>query len=95
MNMIASATVIRGKGECEAYMNGVVMKEMKRLNERHASEMAVIKGQRNRLLSEQVKAMNPVRRASWGKLMKEWIATAWAQFFGLMLELRLIEEIKE
>ena len=95
MNMIASATVIRGKGECEAYMNGVVMKEMKRLNETHAAEMAVVKNHRNRLLSDRMKALKPVQKVSIRERVKDFIETAWAQFFGLMLALDFIEIIED
>lgn len=95
MNMIASATVIRGKGQCEAYMNGIVMSEMKRQNERHAAEMAVVTAHRNRLLTDRIEAMKPVQRESWFHKVKECVETAWCVFFALLLELHLIEEVED
>lgn len=93
--MIASATVIRGQGECEAYMNGVVMKEMKRLNAIHAAEMGTVKNHRNRLLAERLEKLKPVQKVSLWERLKDFVATAWAQFFGLMLALDFIEIVED
>ena len=95
MNRIAAATVIRGKGECQAYINGVVMKEMKRLNDLHAIEMEAVKQHRNRLLSDRMEALNPVQKEKWWIRLKDRIATAWAVFFALLLEFDFIEIIEE
>ena len=92
MNMIASATVIRGKGKCEAFINGIAMKEMKQQNERHAAEMAVVTHSRNRLLADRIEALKPARRESWAHRAKERIVTAWAVLFALLLELKLVEK---
>ena len=95
MNMIASATIIRGKGECQAYMNGIVMEEMRKQNERHAAEMAVVTASRNRLLADRMNSMKPVKRESWLHRVKEKIEIAWCVFFGMLLELHLIEEVED
>lgn len=95
MNMIASATVIRGKGKCEAYMNNIVMKEMQRQNDRHAAEMAVVTAHRNRLLADRTEALKPVQRETWAHKIKNAIETAWCVFFGMLIELHLIEEVED
>lgn len=95
MNMIANATIIRGNGECEAYMNGVVNKEMKRLNAMHAAEMATVRQHRNRLLSDRMKALQPAKKVRMRDRLKDRIATAWAKLFGLLLHLDIIGVVEE
>lgn len=93
MNMIASATVIRGQGECEAYMNGVVMKEMKRLNAIHAAEMGTVKNHRNRLLAERLEKL--AQKEKWWVRLKDRLETAWAVFIALLLELGFIAIVED
>lgn len=95
MNMIASTTIIRGKGQCEAYMNNVVMKEMKRQNDRHAAEMAVMTKSRNGLLADRLEAYKPEQKESLWHRIKEKLEIAWCVFFGMLLELHLIEEVED
>lgn len=93
MNMIASATVIRGKGGCEAYMNGILNQEMKRLNDQHAAEVQMLTQQRNRLLADRMQAMKPVQREGLLKRLKNRLETAWAIFFALLLHWGVIVPI--
>jgi len=95
MNMIESATIIRGKGQCEAYMNGVVMEEMRKQNDRHAFEKAVMKAQINRYQEDRIKYLNAAQRESWLHRIKEKIENAWCVFFAMLLELHLIEEVED
>lgn len=107
MNRIATTTIIRGNGRCEAYMNGVVMQEMKRLNERHAAEMRSkdieIELKRNanhRLLCEKVDSYKKemYKRSKW-QCVKEYICekvlVVWACMFLIALKLKMIEEVEE
>ena len=96
MNMIASATIIRGKGQCEAYMNGVVMEEMRRQNDRHAFEKAAMKAQIDGYKkAERVKYLNSAKPESLAHRIKEAIEKAWCVFFAMLLELHLIEEVED
>ena len=42
-NMVATAMVIRGKGECQTYINGVVSNDIEKLKVQHAAEIAELK----------------------------------------------------
>ena len=86
MNMIASTTVIRGKGQCEAYMNGIVMEEMRKQNDRHAVEMAAVRASRDRLADGLIESYKRVQRESWLHRIKEKIEIAWCVFFGMLLD---------
>ena len=55
MRQIANMTVIRGNGECRAYMNGVVQEEIRRQQARMRGECErarTVEASRNRLLAD-------------------------------------------
>lgn len=100
MNRIATLTVIRGNGECVAYMNGIVKEEMKKLNERHAREMArknaeldASRGHRNRLLRDNLRDYRVLnaRPVSACKRLLEGLETFWCQCWGVAYEIGLLE----
>lgn len=104
MNRIAVATVIRGSGECQAYINGVVMQEMKRLNERHAAEMKAsteklecVRRSRDRMREAKLREMRngQSRKPRIGERIRKALVTAYAVGFALLLEWHFIEEIRE
>ena len=99
MNRIAAMTVIRGNGKCEAYWNGIVMEEMKKLNERHAlemtkknSELEAARGHRNRLLRDNLAAYRVLnaRPVSAFRRLTERLTLIWCQLYGLCLEFGLV-----
>lgn len=104
MNRVATATIIRGNGECQAYINGVVMKEMKRLNERHAAEMRSkqfeldsVRKHRNRLLASKLDGGYD-NRSKWQRFkdrVREKVCVAWAVVFAMALEFGFIEKVEE
>lgn len=100
MVRIAAATVIRGEGACQAYIDGVVNEEVKRLNERHRietaavrEELSAVRGHRNELLTArltQIKA-STARRRGWWRRLRDRLADAWAMFCAITLETGLWE----
>ena len=107
MNRIVTATVIRGDGECQAYINGVVSAEIKRQQEMMRAEREhakVVEMSRNNLLRRNLEDINrriqrrknPVYRA-YRKVSNAW-AAGWAVlicwpeiFINLCLKYKLIE----
>lgn len=98
MKMIAAATVIRGTGECEAFMNSIVNEEMRRLNEQHRretdamrEEMGAAKGHRDELLTQrlsQVRAKTARRNGRMHRI-REALSMAWAMFWAIGGEIGL------
>lgn len=92
MNRLATVTVIRGNGACEAYVNGVIQEEIVKMKERHErelvtmeSELAAAKSHRNDLLGEKlavVRAAN-AKSISWFERVKERIIITWCQIWGM------------
>ena len=91
MNRIAAVTVIRGEGECQAFINGVADEEIRRKQDhmRAATERArVVKTSRNRLLARRMAAItrklnrkpNLFQRI-WAPVAESW-AMAWAVWFN-------------
>ena len=104
MNRVAAATVIKGNGKCEVFMNGVVMKEMKRLNEQHDAEMRsknfeldTVRRSRDMLRADNLKT-RVEKRSRWQCIKEsicEKVLVVWACIFLAALKLKLIEEVKE
>ena len=42
MGILGTATVIRGKGACELFVNGIRDEEVRRINELHTKEMEIV-----------------------------------------------------
>lgn len=92
MNRIAAMTIIRGNGECQAYWNGVVMEEMRKMNERHAlevktkdAELDAARSHRNALLRDQLavyRALN-AKPVSAFRRLREALVTFWCVIWGL------------
>lgn len=84
---IATATIIRGKGECQAYINGVVHKEMQKLN----AELEAAKGHRDDLLTHNLKAYQEVDERPVGafRRLRERLETLWALLWALGVEIGL------
>lgn len=90
---IATATIIRGKGECQAYINGVVHKEMQKLN----AELEAAKGHRDDLLAANLEAYQEVEERPTGafRRLRERLVTLWAQFWALGIVLGFWESIED
>lgn len=91
---IAAATIIRGNGECQAYIDGVVSKELVRIQARSS----VIEDSRNRLLTEHLAVLNLTARKSPVRRMLARLADAYALVMGTLivwgLQLGLLEEVQ-
>lgn len=90
MNRIAACTVIRGEGECRAYMNGVVQEEIRRQQAqmRARNERAsMVESSRNRMLAARMDEINrrARRRPNPLRRMADGIANAWAVIWGMHL----------
>lgn len=87
MKMLATATVIRGNGACEAYMNGIMNEEIKKMTERYerkiealSNELNATKNTEKRLFAEKL----PMVHACTAKCcspfsdIREKLEVAWA-----------------
>lgn len=98
MNRVAAATVIRGSGECQVYINGIVSAEMKRQQEMMRAERErtrMVEASRDKLLCHNLENINhrmrrrrnPIRRM-WERLVNAWamgwaVLICWAEMAGL------------
>lgn len=102
MNRISTMTVIRGNGVCQAYWNGVVNEEMRKMNERHAlevrtkdAELDAARGHRNDLLRANLMAYRALnaKPISLSRRLREAVETFWCQLWGLGVHFGLWEYI--
>ena len=94
MNLIATGTVIRGKGQCQAFVDGVAQMDIQHQQERWMQEVTAEmerlrtaeKG-RNRMAAELAalkrRALNEVP-GMMGR-MKEAVVDAWCMAFGTVI----------
>ena len=104
MNRIATMTVIRGNGACEAFMNGVVREEMLKMNARHDIEikktnaaLTAATEHRNKLLADRAAALNNYNvrpRSIFGRI-KDSIVTGWCIVWGIGEALGFWEYVEE
>ena len=98
MKMLATTTVIRGKGACEAYMNGIMNAEIEKMNELHRQEMeAVINelqsktNRENDLLAEKlpkIRAYTSKRSGVFSDVLDKFeVAWAFVWYMGLKFKL--------
>ena len=92
MKRTVTMTVIRGNGECEAIVNGVVNQELRKLRERDKANLRtceanleVTRQSRNRMLANQLKALE--HALSKRRTLRR-VATAWAVFYATLLMIR-------
>lgn len=92
MNRVATATVIRGTGECEVYLNDVVNKEIAKMNEQHKLELTKIdeelkatKKHRDKLLADRLAVIKADReeRPSLFTKVRENLENAWCVTYGM------------
>ena len=102
MKMVATTTVIRGNGGCEAYMNGVVRKEILKMSERYKKEMArkdaelsAVKRHRDLLLGDKLKSVEYAveKKNTVFSKIREWIVKDWCMFWALCSVLGLWEYV--
>lgn len=94
MNLIATGTVIRGKGECQAFVNGVAQMDIRRQQEQwRAAATAEIerlrmaeKG-RSRLAAEALRLKRRAWESTPGLMeqIREGLIDAWAMAFGTVI----------
>ena len=93
MNRVATATVIRGTGECEVYLNDVVNKEIAKMKEQHKLELAKIdeelkatKNHRNKLLADRLAVIKADReeRPSLFTKVRENVENVWCVTYGML-----------
>lgn len=104
MKRVAALTVIRGEGNCEAIMQGIVNEEMKKMNERHAKELSALraeleatKNKEKQLLGDRmavIKASN-AKPVQLSKRIIEAVETAWCVLWAIVHEWKLWEWIDE
>lgn len=90
MNRIATATVIRGNGECQAYINGVVSAEMKRQQEKMRAERErarMVEVSRDKLLQRNLEDINRQMRKRKNPLRLGWelIVDTWSFGWALLI----------
>lgn len=94
MNLIATGTVIRGKGECQAFVNGVAQMDIRRQQEQwravaaaEIEQLRMAEKGRNRMAAEVLR----MKRRAWedapGMLeyVRERITDVWALVFGTVI----------
>lgn len=100
---IATMTRIHGTGQCQAIVNGVVMEEMARMNERHKYEMNVISGEleaakthRNKLLAKDLEDLRVqlARPTSFWARLREKMEITWCVFIGTIMELGSVTYVR-
>lgn len=98
MNRIATVTVIRGSGDCEAYFDGIVQDEIKKMSSQYNTEiktknaeLEAIKNHRNKLLSSKLGVIRAeiTRPISKFTKIRDKIDILWCKFWGLGYELGL------
>lgn len=90
MNRIATATIIRGSGECQAYINGVVSAEMKRQQEKMRAERErarMVEVSRGKLLHKNLEDINRkmYQRKSLPRLVWDLVIDTWAFGWALLI----------
>ena len=90
MNRIMVGTVIRGKGECQAYINGVVSAEMQRqqaMMRAKNERAAMVESSRNRMLAARMDEINrrANRRPNLLQQLADVIVETWAVIWGMHL----------
>ena len=88
MKRIATTTVIRGNGGCEAYFNGILKEEIRKLNERYKAkeaELAASKKHCNRLLAHQLNTLEvySVKKKSIFRKLLDGIGILWFKIWAL------------
>ena len=91
MKRIATATVIRGNGACEAYINDIVNKEIMKMNEQHEmelsrreSEMEAIRNHRDKLLADKMVSLTKHKKSKFKrfwKRVKDSLELAWCRIW--------------
>ena len=98
MNVIATTTVIRGNGACEAFMNGIVNEEIKKMNERHerelmtlSNELEATKNKEKQLLAEKLPMVRALAAKRYRPLseVREKLEVAWAVVWYLGMKFGL------
>lgn len=101
MNRIAAMTVIRGDGECQTLMNGVIQKDIERLNVEHNKELEDLKFRletvtknRDRLQANVINDINEMVEEHVKVIdkIRDGIEYAWCMMWGMILSY-FIEEI--
>ena len=104
MNRIAAVTVIRGQGECQAYINGVASAEIRRQQDRMRAETErarTVEASRDRLLTCRLTEIAEKLDARPGLLhrLHQRAVDAWALLWGTFIcwseALGLIEEVDD
>ena len=104
MNRIATAPVIRGNGACQAFIDGVLIKELERLDDKHAEELRkkdyeleYMTESRNRQLRKSLEAdhaMAQKRIGLWERVCN-MVNKAWCMLFAMALVYGFIEEVRD
>lgn len=100
MNRIAAVTVIRGEGECKAFVDGIAHKEIEKMNERHkielemaTNELKATKKHRDDLLQARVEAWKAeeLKPVSLFEKIRRAFVNGWCIFWALTHEWGLWE----
>ena len=89
MNLIATGTVIRGKGECQAFVNGVAQMDIHHQQERWMTKVSaemerlrMAEKSRNRMAKENLELKRAAQKTSMIQRLCEYIEDSWALAFG-------------
>lgn len=104
MKRIATTTIIRGNGACEAYMNGIVNEEIEKMKDCYEEKLSVLEAKlqskedhldnllTDRLIERRAMFAKPT---SIIKRIRERIVITWCQIWGLCFEFKLITDNEE
>lgn len=88
MNRIAAVTVIRGEGECKAYIDGVADQDIRRKQEKMRAEITrtrAVEARRNRMLARDLAEIEGMVNPKLNVFQRLWrpVADAWALFWAV------------
>lgn len=87
---IAAATIIRGEGECKAFINGVADQEISRKQEQMRAEMQralAVEGSRNRMLARNLAELESTLNPKLNRWQRFWkdMADVWALTWAVII----------
>ena len=102
--MIATATVIRGKGACKIFMDGIVNDEVAKMSERYerkiealTNELTATKNKETTLLAEKLPMIRACTAKRYGPFnnVRDKLEVAWAFVWYMGKKFKLFEDDRD